>query len=142
MAQEHERATGAWQAEWPALSDALALSGGAAHSLRVALEGLDVHPERMRRNLDLTGGLPMAESVAMAMAGRIGRERAKDVTDAACRRAVEAGRPLRDELLGDEVVSDVLGPDGIERALDPLLYLGSADAFVDRALARYAEDRT
>jgi adenylosuccinate lyase len=59
---------------------------------------------------------------------------------AACRRAVEAGRPLRDELLGDEVVRDLLGPDGIEQALDPLRYLGSADAFVDRALARYAED--
>jgi 3-carboxy-cis,cis-muconate cycloisomerase len=84
----------------------------------------------------------MAESVAMAMAGRIGRERAKDVTDAACRRAVESDRPLRDELLGDEVVRDLLGPDGIERALDPLRYLGSADAFVDRALARYAEDGT
>src|SRR4051794_28823815 len=27
---EHERATGAWQAEWKALSDALALTGGAA----------------------------------------------------------------------------------------------------------------
>jgi 3-carboxy-cis,cis-muconate cycloisomerase len=63
-------------------------------------------------------------------------------TDAACRRAVEAGRPLRDELLGDEVVRDLLGPDGIEQALDPLRYLGSADAFVDRALARYAGDGT
>jgi 3-carboxy-cis,cis-muconate cycloisomerase len=142
MAQEHERATGAWQAEWPALSDALALTGGAAYSLREALDGLDVRPEHMRRNLDLTGGLLMAESVAMAMAGRIGRERAKDVTDAACRRAVEAGRPLGDELLEDEVVRDLLDPDRIERALDPLRYLGSADAFVDRALARYAEDGT
>jgi 3-carboxy-cis,cis-muconate cycloisomerase len=63
-------------------------------------------------------------------------------TDAACRRAVEAGRPLRDELLGDEVVRDLLCPDGIEQALDPLRYLGSADAFVDRALARYAGDGT
>jgi hypothetical protein len=35
-----------------------------------------------------------------------------------------------------------MGPDGIEQALDPLRYLGSADAFVDRALARYAEDGT
>jgi 3-carboxy-cis,cis-muconate cycloisomerase len=140
MAQEHERATGAWHAEWPALSDALAWTGGAAHSLREALDGLSVRPEQMRRNLDLTGGLLMAESVAMAMAGRIGRERAKDATEAACRRAVEAGRPLRDELLRDELVMDLLGADGIDEALDPLRYLGSADAFVDRALARYAED--
>jgi 3-carboxy-cis,cis-muconate cycloisomerase len=48
---EHERATGAWQAEWRALTDALALTGGAAASLREALEGLEVDAERMRANI-------------------------------------------------------------------------------------------
>ena len=44
MAGEHERAAGAWQSEWSALSTALASTGGAAWSLREALEGLTVHP--------------------------------------------------------------------------------------------------
>jgi 3-carboxy-cis,cis-muconate cycloisomerase len=44
MAGEHERAAGAWQSEWAPLSAALAGSGGAAWSLREALEGLSVHP--------------------------------------------------------------------------------------------------
>jgi 3-carboxy-cis,cis-muconate cycloisomerase len=44
MAGEHERAAGAWQSEWGALSTALASTGGAAWSLREALEGLTVHP--------------------------------------------------------------------------------------------------
>jgi 3-carboxy-cis,cis-muconate cycloisomerase len=44
MAGEHERAAGAWQSEWGALSAALAGTGGAAWSLREALEGLTVHP--------------------------------------------------------------------------------------------------
>jgi 3-carboxy-cis,cis-muconate cycloisomerase len=48
---EHERAAGAWQAEWRALTDALALTGGAAASLREALEGLEVDAERMRANI-------------------------------------------------------------------------------------------
>jgi 3-carboxy-cis,cis-muconate cycloisomerase len=52
MAQEHERAAGAWQAEWEALSRALAYTGAAAATLREALEGLEVRPERMRENLD------------------------------------------------------------------------------------------
>jgi 3-carboxy-cis,cis-muconate cycloisomerase len=52
MAGEHERAAGAWQSEWAALSTALAGTGGAAWSLREALEGLSVHPERMARNVD------------------------------------------------------------------------------------------
>jgi 3-carboxy-cis,cis-muconate cycloisomerase len=48
---EHERAAGAWQAEWKALSDGFALTGGAAAHLRRALEGLEVDAERMRANL-------------------------------------------------------------------------------------------
>src|SRR3954452_13350282 len=48
---EHERATGAWQAEWRALSDALALTGGAAAWMRETLDGLEVDIERMRANI-------------------------------------------------------------------------------------------
>jgi 3-carboxy-cis,cis-muconate cycloisomerase len=49
---EHERAAGAWHAEWTALSDALAHAGGAAAAIRECLEGLEVDPARMRRNMD------------------------------------------------------------------------------------------
>ena len=48
---EHERATGAWQAEWRALTDALALAGGAAAWMRETLDGLEVDVERMRANI-------------------------------------------------------------------------------------------
>jgi 3-carboxy-cis,cis-muconate cycloisomerase len=48
---EHERAAGAWHAEWRALSDALALTGGAAAWMRETLSGLEVDVERMRANV-------------------------------------------------------------------------------------------
>jgi 3-carboxy-cis,cis-muconate cycloisomerase len=51
-AHEHERAAGAWHAEWGALSDALALTGGAADALRASLRELEVDAERMRANID------------------------------------------------------------------------------------------
>jgi 3-carboxy-cis,cis-muconate cycloisomerase len=51
MAGEHERAAGAWHSEWPALSAALAGTGGAAWSLHEALAGLTVDPQRMRANM-------------------------------------------------------------------------------------------
>jgi 3-carboxy-cis,cis-muconate cycloisomerase len=51
LAQEHERAAGAWHAEWGALSNALAYSGAAAASLRRALDGLEVDVDRMRANI-------------------------------------------------------------------------------------------
>jgi 3-carboxy-cis,cis-muconate cycloisomerase len=141
MAQEHERASsGTWQAEWPALSDALALTGGAAWSLAESLDGLEVDTDAMSRNLELTGGLLMAESVTMAMAGELGRGEAKRIVGEASARAAGEGRPFRDVLAEDEDVTRVLGEEGIDRALDPAAYLGSAGAFVDRALERYGKD--
>jgi 3-carboxy-cis,cis-muconate cycloisomerase len=51
VVQEHERAAGAWHAEWHALSEALAATGGAAASLRRSLDGLEVDVDRMRSNI-------------------------------------------------------------------------------------------
>jgi 3-carboxy-cis,cis-muconate cycloisomerase len=48
---ELERAAGAWQAEWPALSASLAYAGGAAAAARECLAGLEVDPARMRANM-------------------------------------------------------------------------------------------
>jgi 3-carboxy-cis,cis-muconate cycloisomerase len=51
LEHEHERALGAWHAEWKALTDALAYTGGAAAALRGTLDALEVDAERMRSNL-------------------------------------------------------------------------------------------
>jgi 3-carboxy-cis,cis-muconate cycloisomerase len=48
---ELQRAAGAWQAEWNALSEALALAGGAAAAIRECLESLEVDAARMRDNM-------------------------------------------------------------------------------------------
>ena len=48
---ELERAAGAWQAEWPALSAGLAFTGGAAAAARESLDGLEVDTGRMRANM-------------------------------------------------------------------------------------------
>jgi 3-carboxy-cis,cis-muconate cycloisomerase len=137
MPQEHERAAGAWQSEWETLREALAMTGGAAGSVREALEGLDVYPERMRENLEATRGLLMAESVVTALGDQVGGRRARELVDAACARALAAGGPLREQFIGDEAIRAELSEEEIDRALDPAGYLGSADSFVDRALARY-----
>lgn len=52
---EHERAFGAWHAEWPALVGALAYAGGAVDAARRAVTGLEVHEDRMRANLEASG---------------------------------------------------------------------------------------
>jgi 3-carboxy-cis,cis-muconate cycloisomerase len=140
MVGEHERAVGAWHSEWEALSDALALTGGAATATREALEGLEVHPEKMRENLDATGGLLLAEHVTTMVAEHFGRLKAHDLVEAASRRAFESGRSLREELLAEPALKEVLSEEDIDAALDPAGYLGSAGAFVDRALELYRKE--
>ncbi|HST17946.1 MAG TPA: 3-carboxy-cis,cis-muconate cycloisomerase [Gaiellaceae bacterium] len=49
--QEHERAAGAWHAEWSALSAALAAAWGAADAVRRSLDGVRIDAGRMRANL-------------------------------------------------------------------------------------------
>jgi 3-carboxy-cis,cis-muconate cycloisomerase len=51
MEQEHQRAAGAWQAEWGTLGELLSLTGSAVAWLAELLEHLEVDGERMRANL-------------------------------------------------------------------------------------------
>jgi 3-carboxy-cis,cis-muconate cycloisomerase len=62
MEQEHERAAGAWQAEWGTLSDVLALGGSAASWGRELLEHLEVDADRMRENLRRLAASGVAEA--------------------------------------------------------------------------------
>jgi 3-carboxy-cis,cis-muconate cycloisomerase len=137
LEQEHERAAGAWQAEWPALSGALAYTGGAAAAIADVAEGLEVDTERMRRNLGLTHGAIVSERISFVLAARIGRERATAIVGAALHRSAQSGRDLGEEFAEDPGT----GLDASELAslLDPMTYLGSAEAFVDRVLRRYRE---
>jgi 3-carboxy-cis,cis-muconate cycloisomerase len=137
MAQEHERAVGGWQEEWAAIPDLFRFTAGAVQRVREALNGLQVDPARMRANLDLTGGLIMSESLAMALAPHVGRPEAQRLARAACDQAIRSGEGLRQAALADKHVRSLLSPEEIDRALDPGEYLGSTNAFIDRALEAY-----
>jgi 3-carboxy-cis,cis-muconate cycloisomerase len=142
MAQEHERATGAWHAEWEPLFELLRLAGGAAARTHDLLGGLEVHPQRMRENLEATGGLLLTERVAAALAGPLGRGPAQELLGRLSQAAAGTGRPLRQVLAADPAVGEHLDPAVIDRLLDPEGYLGSTSALIDRALATHrARDR-
>ena len=140
LEQEHERAAGAWHAEWEALSGALAYAGGAAHAVGRAVGSLQVDGERMQRNLGATDGLVLAERVSFALATRYGRAESHDIVREAASRVAASGRSLADELREDERVG--LSDSELDALLDPATYLGSAEAFVDRALDLYHSEGT
>ena len=137
MLQEHERAAGAWQAEWPAFAETLRLAGGAVSRLASLLAGLQVDSERMRRNLDLSGGGIMAEHVVVVLAERIDPVMARALVDTAVSRATSTGRPFKDVVQEDRTITTHLKPEELAAALEPSGYLGVAELMIERALAAY-----
>jgi 3-carboxy-cis,cis-muconate cycloisomerase len=137
MAQEHERAAGAWQAEWGPLVELLQLTGSASASLRDLLGELDIDAAQMRANLDAGGPLLMTESVVTALGERVGRASAQQLVEDAARRSVRERRPLRDVLLELPAVADKLGSAALDDALDPQHYLGITHELIERALAAH-----
>jgi 3-carboxy-cis,cis-muconate cycloisomerase len=140
MAHEHERAAGAWQAEWRPLGDLLSAVGSAAAWLRDCLEHLEVDAGRMRSNLDLTHGALLAERVATALAPALGRGRAHELIEEAATLAVAGGRPLADVLRERDDVRLHLSEQDVASLLDPAGYLGSAPELIERALRAHHDD--
>lgn len=136
MAQDHERATGAWQSEWLALPQLFTLSDGAlVHAVALA-QGLTIDAARMRQTLDGQQGLIMAEAVMMALAEKLGRGAAHHAVQYACARSLDDHRPLIDVLSEDAAVTAEFDRAALERLTEPGRYLGEALAVVDRVLAR------
>ena len=133
-----QRAAGTWQSEWEPLVELLRLVAAAASGAERLLGGLQVHPERMRANVELTGGLVMAESASAALAGELGRGPAQQLVKRLCEQAVARGTSLRAELLADDEVRAVLSEQDVVAATEPADHLGSAREFVDRALSAHS----
>jgi 3-carboxy-cis,cis-muconate cycloisomerase len=126
MMHDFERATGPWHLEWSAVPESFLLAASALFQANFMLRGLHVDAARMRKNLDLTGGLIVAEAVMMGLAPAIGRQHAHDVVYEACRTAIENNRSLYDVLKGNAQITGALDEGKLRALTDPSNYLGAA----------------
>jgi 3-carboxy-cis,cis-muconate cycloisomerase len=132
---EDERSAGAWHAEWQLLRELLRLTGGAARTGAELAAGLEVRADRMRANLDLTGGQVVSERIAAVLAPVLGRAAAKQVLSETSARSAASGLPLAEVLAGRPELAGRLTTAELDRLCDPAGYTGAAPALVDRALA-------
>ena len=138
MVADHERSTGPWEIEWIVLPEAFCLMAGALKQAIAVVQGLEVDPAAMRRNIDMTGGLVMSEAVMMGLGRYIGREYAHDLVYDLCRESLATKRPLLDLLCEHAEIAKHVDRAALERMLDPSNYLGQSGVMVDRVLARMA----
>ncbi len=110
--------------------------GDALSRLGEVLRGLRLDPRRMRANLDLGGGLIMAEAVMLRLGATLGRQYAHDVVYDAAQAAFVEERPFSAMLAADKRVSDHLDPAAIDGLLDPTAYTGLCAVMAREAASR------
>ena len=126
--QEHQRAAGAWHAEWQPFGHLLQLAVSAAAWAGDLLANLNVDTARMAANLAAAGGLPLAERVTALLRDSLGAPRRTTWS-----RAPPPGRrppASRSAMCCWPPPSSTQARPGrdpsaeIEQALDPASYLG------------------
>jgi len=119
MALWHERDISHSSAERFVFERSLGVAGYATRTLATLLDGLEVDGERMRRNLDLLGGMVYSEALLLAMVARgADRQQAYRLVQAAAHRSTASDTGFRAELLADEGIARWLSPEEIDRAMD------------------------
>lgn len=141
MLGENERAAGTWQGEAEVLTELLRLTGSGAAAVRATLSELRVDPGRMRANLAVAAGLPMAEALAAALTPDLGRGHARELVAAAAGRARAQAIGLGEAAAANAEIVAAIGTEGIAAALEPERYLGSSSEFIGAALAAHRARR-
>jgi adenylosuccinate lyase len=119
MALWHERDISHSSAERFVFERALGIAAYATRTLAGILDGLEVDVERMRSNLEASGGMVYSEALLLAMIAKgADRQEAYRLVQGAAKRAWGGDRSFREELLADEGVAAWLAPGEIERAMD------------------------
>ena len=124
MPQEHERALGGWQAEWPTLSALVGCLGSAVEAMSEVAPGLTIDLDATQANMDATEAAVFAERATFLLAEKMGKEKAGALVEKALAQVQERGGSFVEALgrLGGELS-------------DKKAMLGYSPRFVDRLLA-------
>ena len=139
MQTEHEadRATSLMMRR--AVEEACGLTGDILSRMQMLIAGLRIDPARMRRNLDLTGGLIMAEAVMLALGRQIGRQAAHDAVHHAAQATARGEGRFETLLAANETVRGRLAEAEIAGLLDPAAYTGECARIASTQASRARE---
>ena len=126
MPQEHERALGGWQAEWVTIPAIFEAAAGSLSAMAGMCERLQVHPEKMARNLEALNGLYMSERVMLALSKKIGKEKASEILGEACLKVRTDNKNLSEILKEDTRFTEEIGLAELDDLMDINGYLGTS----------------
>ncbi len=134
---DHRQGETAWS-----FGPEVALLMGAQLTLTKRLLGsLVVKPENMLRNLDRSGGVVVSEAVMMALARKIGRDKAHELVLRIARESHRDKVPFRTAVSNNADVTRLLDKRSLTAALDYKGSLGLSAHFVDEVLKLHQSER-
>ena len=136
MQEEHEADASGQQMINAAIDQSCILTDEIILGLIDLFDGVNLYPERMRQNLDLSGGLIMSEQIMLELGKEIGRQRAHDVVYDAAQKSVNEGRSFLETLAEEKDVVARLSKDQIAELLDPENYTGLCSYFAETFAVR------
>lgn len=139
MMTEHEADRSSTLMMGTAEQRAAIATGDMLAKLAEVCRGMRLDPARMRANLDLGGGLIMAEAVMLDLGLAIGRQHAHDAVYDAAQDAFVKGARFADLLAADPRVTAHIDANAIARLLDPAAYTGLGAKMARDAAARARE---
>jgi len=135
LVHDHERDGRSWKTEWVVLAEACMAAGKLLALLGVLTAKLDIHAERMRANLEASGGFVLSEALMLALAKRTGKQSAHTLVYETAMNAHSAGRGFKEAILDNAQIRAYLTAEEIEAIFDYQRQTGQCAAMVDQVLA-------
>jgi len=131
----HERDISHSSVERMMLPDATATLAFMLERVRGVVADLVVYPERLRHNLEQTGGLWASEGILLALVGRgLGRQDAYVLVQRNAMKAFEGQGEFHALLQGDAAIREHLSAEEVDREFDLNHALAHVDTIIDRVL--------
>jgi len=130
----HERDISHSSVERVIIPDSTILLDYMLDKLAWVLDGLEVDADRMRENLESTGGIFFSQSVLLALVRKgLTREEAYAIVQRAAMKTWANRRPLKDNLLEDPDARRHLSADELDSIMHVEHYLDKIDTFYQRS---------
>lgn len=135
--QWHERDLCNSSSERFILPHSIILTDWIVHQTNKVFKNLRVYPEKMKKNLEIAKGLPMAESLMTVLIAKgLGRGEAHELMRELSLRAVQQGKTLKEVFLEENEKRNLLTEKEIDDALNPYNYLGVSEEIIERVIKK------
>jgi adenylosuccinate lyase len=135
--QWHERDLCNSSSERFIIPHSIILTDWIVYQTNIVFKNLKVFPEKMKKNLELSKGLPMAESLMTILIGKgMGRGEAHEVMRKTSLKAVSENKTLKESFIDENKKLKLLTETEINNALKPENYLGATEKIVDKVIKK------